>query len=251
VSKKIGIVLGLVVLVIAVVYGGKMISPQVKHDAMESESKQKMYMEGDTSHEMGGVPRMHQHAQPDEAKLVAEISKGGYVLFMRHERTELEKTADVEPTIYSDCSAQRDLSPTGVASAKELRVALKTIGIPVAKAFSSPYCRTMKTAEYAFGSTISTQKLSGRATNTDEFDMMKAGMFLKEFLSTIEPVSGKNIGIVGHWGNFNSAFGKHLHEGDMAVLQKKGSDYVYVGTIHPSTWSDVIHDAERMKMMMH
>jgi len=57
-----------------------------------------------------------------------------------------------------------------------------------------------------------------------------------------------NIAITGHWGTFMAATGIHLHEGDMAVFSKNGDELVYQGTIHPATWSDVIHDNERMMM---
>jgi phosphohistidine phosphatase SixA len=245
--KKAGFIAVFVMLVaFAGVVAWSKNSLKVHSPAMQHDTK----MDGEMHAQMAPGHHMHQHAQPDEAKLIEELKKGGYILFVRHERTELTRTHDVEPTDYKDCSMQRNLSESGIASAKELAVAIKIIGIPVAESYTSPFCRNVQTAEYAFGKSMVVQKLSGRAANTDSFDVEKAGAYLKEFLATLTPAQGQNIAVVGHWGNFSAAFGKHIHEGDMAVMKKDGTQFVYLGAIHPGTWSDVIHDAERAKMSM-
>jgi broad specificity phosphatase PhoE len=191
-----------------------------------------------------------QHADPAEAKLIDALKMGGYVLFMRHERTELDKTADDQPLNFADCASQRELSPAGVESAKEIGAAMKNIGITVSKVYASPYCRTVDTATYALGKPEVVMKLSGLAQSTDVFDMEKVGVYLKEFMSGLHPKKGENIGISAHFGNMKAAYGIHVHEGDMAVFQEVGGVLTHVGTIHPASWSDYVHDAERAKSAM-
>jgi len=200
-----------------------------------------------TGHDLmaAGSHHSHPHAEPKEAALVEKLKQGGYILFTRHERTELGKTLDDEPLNFDNCSTQRELSPAGRESAKENGEALRTIGIPVGASYASPFCRTYDTAVAMYGKTEKVTKLSGRATPTDTFDMMKAGEYLREFILAQTPIPGKNIAITAHYGTSFMLTGVHTHEGDVAVFKVENGKIVHQGTIHPSTWSDVIHDAVR------
>jgi len=190
----------------------------------------------------------HQHAHPDEAKLIRNLQKGGYILYARHERTELGKTFDAEPIQFENCATQRNLSEAGKASAQEIGEAIKILDIPISKSFTSPFCRSVDTAVGMFGSAEKVISLSGRASVDEALDLTKAGEYTNTFLQSLTVPTNSNVAITGHWGALMAATGVHLHEGDIAVFLKDGVNIVYKGTIHPATWSDVIHDNERMMM---
>lgn len=199
---------------------------------------------------MTGGHHSAQHAEPREAKLIEDIKAGGYILYARHERTELGKTLDGEPINFDDCSTQRNLSESGKYSAQENGMAIKMLGVPVASSYASPFCRTYDTAVALFGPTEKVVVLSGRETATDPFDMQKAGKLTQEFMHKVQIPEGRNIAITGHWGTINLATGIHLHEGDIAVFKREDGKLVHMGTIVASTWSDVIHDNVRMQGAM-
>lgn len=204
-------------------------------------------MSGMAMHQMDATSahHAHPHTAPAEAALVEKLKAGGYILFTRHDRTELDKTLDDEPLNFENCASQRELSPAGIASAKENGEALKIIGVPVGASYASPFCRTYDTAVAMYGKTEKVMKLSGRATPTDTFDMKKAGDYLGEFIFSLSPIPGKNIAITAHYGTSFMLTGVHTHEGDVAVFKVENGKLKHQGTIHPSTWSDVIHDAVR------
>ncbi len=192
----------------------------------------------------------HQHAEPKEAELIARIQTGGYILYVRHERTELSRTADEEPLHFADCSTQRNLSPAGRESAKEVADAMRLLQVPVSVSYSSPFCRSYDTAVLLFGETTRVTALAGRRVATDAFDMKIAGELTREFLLGLTIPKEQNIAVTGHWGTINAATGIHVHEGDMAVFSVEEGKLVHHGTIAPATWSDVIHDKERTRTMM-
>ncbi len=196
-------------------------------------------------HSPSGGHSGHAHANPEEAELINKIKSGGYVLFARHDYTQLDKTKDDTPLNFDNCSSQRQLSEAGRLNSKEVGQVIKNLGVKIDKAYSSPYCRTVETSQNMFGSAEKVQALSGVATPTDAFDFTKAGNLLKDFMKTVEPSSGSNVAVTAHWGNFKVAYGMHIGEGDIAVLQKDGEGYKALGVIHPGTWRDVTHDAVR------
>ncbi len=230
--------LGLILIVGGITYTLNMRSEHNAHTAMPEM----------THHTNSASHHIHQHANSKEAGLIEQLQRGGYILYARHERTELERTHDEEPLRFAECNTQRNLSLAGRASANEIGQAIKLLGIKISKSYTSPFCRTVETAMGMFGSAENIVPLSGRALHTDAFDMEKAGLLTKEFLLGLQPETGSNIAVTGHWGTFNAALGIPLHEGDIAVLTNSNGKLEYHGTIHPATWSDVIHDMERAKM---
>lgn len=88
-------------------------------------------------------------AQPDPA-LVHKLREGGYVLFMRHASTDFSQN-DSRMTSYEDCANQRNLTDKGRQQAREIGAHVKRLGIPIREVLASPFCRTMETAQLAFG----------------------------------------------------------------------------------------------------
>jgi phosphohistidine phosphatase SixA len=82
--------------------------------------------------------------------LVARLRQGDLVLLIRHASTEAG-LGDPPGHRLGDCSTQRNLSDAGRAEARRLGDWLRSEHIPIAKAYTSPWCRCRETAQLAFG----------------------------------------------------------------------------------------------------
>ena len=69
---------------------------------------------------------------PAPTELLPELRKGGYVLFIRHPKTNPDQ-ADTDPLNLENVKAQRHLSDDGRKQAKALGDAFRALKIPVEK----------------------------------------------------------------------------------------------------------------------
>jgi hypothetical protein len=84
--------------------------------------------------------------QMADKDLVAELQKGGYVIFLRHPATNADQ-ADTDPLNLDNVQAQRQLSEQGRTHAKDLGQAFRSLKIPVDKVISSKFNRAYETAK--------------------------------------------------------------------------------------------------------
>lgn len=80
----------------------------------------------------------------------ARLSEGGYLLMMRHARTE-PGVGDPPHFRVGDCATQRNLSSEGREQSRALGALLREAGIRIAVVRSSQWCRCRDTARLAFG----------------------------------------------------------------------------------------------------
>ncbi|RAI98308.1 histidine phosphatase superfamily protein (branch 1) [Paenibacillus pabuli] len=97
------------------------------------------------------ITPLHSYASPlSEDPLINDLRKGGYILYVRHGEATLGE--DQQDLSLTDCSTQRNLSARGMDQAKKYGEAIRKLHIPVNfPVESSPLCRTVQTAEAAFG----------------------------------------------------------------------------------------------------
>jgi len=169
------------------------------------------------------------HAPPRErtlpdARLLAELREGGYVIFFRHAATDLS-TPDAEEPDLRDCSTQRNLTPEGRRQAREIGEAFRRLDIPAGPVLASPYCRARQTALLAFG-----RVKTARALLPPDHDppgprrrpnLPPGG--LPRLLST-PPPPGKNAVLVGHESALREATGTSLPEGGAAVFDPRARE---------------------------
>jgi broad specificity phosphatase PhoE len=86
----------------------------------------------------------------DDDFLWKQLRAGGNVLLMRHASTQ-EGLGDPEGFRIGDCTTQRNLSPQGREESKRIGERLRREKVPIARVFSSPWCRCIDTAWLAFG----------------------------------------------------------------------------------------------------
>ncbi|MGD0031362.1 histidine phosphatase family protein [Paenibacillus illinoisensis] len=93
----------------------------------------------------------------DTSSLINELRTGGYILYVRHGEANVGE--DQPGFSLMDCSTQRNLSVRGKEQASKYGEAIRKLNIPVTLPVESgPLCRTVQTAEAAFGTQVVTVK---------------------------------------------------------------------------------------------
>jgi phosphohistidine phosphatase SixA len=178
--------------------------------------------------------------QSTPAELLPQLRKGGYVLFMRHPKTNTDQ-ADTDSLNLDNVKAQRQLSDEGRMQAKAIGEAFRALKIPVDNVVSSKFYRAQEAA-----------KLLGVGEVTTAVDVTEGGLVvsprenerrakaLRELLST-PPTEGKNVIIVSHKPNLQDAAGKDfgdVREGEVVVFQPLGEGkFKAVARVAAETWS--------------
>src|SRR5438477_8207845 len=83
---------------------------------------------------------------PAPAEILPELRKGGYVLFIRHPKTNPDQ-ADTDPLHLDNVKAQRQLSDQGRKQAKALREAFRALKLPIDQVISSKFYRAQEAAK--------------------------------------------------------------------------------------------------------
>jgi len=85
-----------------------------------------------------------------DARLWAQLRHGGNVILMRHASTG-PGLGDPPGFRLDDCATQRNLSDAGRQEALAVGERLRRERVPIAKVYTSPWCRCRETAQLAFG----------------------------------------------------------------------------------------------------
>ena len=133
------------------------------------------------------------------AALVAELRKGGYLLYFRHAATDMSQN-DSKSLGPTDCANQRNLSPKGREDARAIGPAFHDLGIPVGRVLASPMCRTEETARLIFGQSEPSTAVRGNV----EFPSSDPRRFEQLRTIFVSPVPiGTNVGIASHGNPFH------------------------------------------------
>lgn len=164
--------------------------------------------------------------------LLAELRKGGYVIYFRHTSTDFSRD-DSRSKSDDDCDNQRPLTEKGREEARQIGAALRDLNIPVGKVLASPRCRTVDTAMQAFGQADKVNEARGGPASPESTDRY-AG--LRMLLST--PVApGANLVIASHGNPFYATAGApYLAEGEAAVIRPLGKDFEIVARVRHDAW---------------
>ena len=85
-----------------------------------------------------------------EEGLWAELRRGGLVIFIRHAST-VPGLGDPPGFTLGKCETQRNLSEAGREEARRIGERLRLERVPIARVYTSPWCRCRETATLAFG----------------------------------------------------------------------------------------------------
>jgi hypothetical protein len=171
-------------------------------------------------------------AEPD-ARLLADLRQGGYVLFLRHTSTDFSQD-DSRMKSFEDCAAQRNLTDKGRAEARALGEHVKRLEIPIGEVHASPFCRTMETARLAFGKARATNDVRGGPLSADDPSRYHP---LRILLGT-KPAVGTNTVLSSHGNPFRAVAGPpYLAEGELAVVRPEGGEkFSVIARIRLTDW---------------
>jgi phosphohistidine phosphatase SixA len=176
------------------------------------------------------MPTWAQSAMRD---VLEDMKKGGYVVVIRHGRTnESADTKDASPLDLSNCSGQLMLNEVGTRQAQAIGEAFKKAEVPVGKVIASTYCRAMETGRLAFGKAEPSDALlleafvpapgtPAPAPWPQRVDMMKE-------LIAAEPAAGTNTILITHFPNVRAMLGVQIGFGDAAIVKPNGHGGVTV-----------------------
>lgn len=169
-------------------------------------------------------------------ELLAELRKGGYVIYFRHTSTDFSRD-DVKSRSDDDCDNQRPLTDMGREEARQIGAAFRELKIPASQILASPRCRTMETAMLAFGRAEKANEARGGLVR-DPDPQRYAG--LRQLLST-PPQPGTNRVIASHGNPFYATAGApYLAEGEAAVVRPLGNDFEIVARVKHDSWRALI-----------
>jgi phosphohistidine phosphatase SixA len=178
-------------------------------------------------------------AEPPEG-LLSDLKKGGYVLFIRHPRTNPDQ-ADTDPLHLDNVKAQRQLSDEGRQQAKELGAAFRALKIPVERLISSKFQRAQEAAKLLdVGEVTVSLDVSEGGLVVSTRENQRRAKALRNLLGT-PPAKGKNLVILSHRPNLQDAAGKEfgdVDEAEMVVFRPLGDGtFTAVARVPAQSWS--------------
>ena len=174
------------------------------------------------------------------ADLLPELKKGGYVLFVRHPRTNPDQ-ADTDPLNLDNIKAQRQLSDDGRKQARALGECFRALGIPVEKVISSKFNRAQEAAKLlAVGEVTTSVDVSEGGLVVSTRENQRRATALRQLLST-PPAKGKNLVVISHKPNLQDAAGKEfgdLDESETVVFRPLGDGkFKAIARVGSEAWS--------------
>lgn len=177
-------------------------------------------------------------------KLLDEVRRGGFVLYMRHGNTDNSR-ADAVPKIdLNDCATQRVLSDEGRQVAARVGQYLREARIPVGEVIHSPMCRARDSAQLAFpqaGDKLRPEPGLTYSSNLTTEEKQPVLVKTRELVS-IPVAAGTNRVLVAHAPNLADLMGYFVKpEATVVVLRPLGEGrFDYLASIHPAMWPKLL-----------
>lgn len=169
--------------------------------------------------------------------LVTALQHGGYVILLRHADTDTSRK-DKEAIDLADCDTQRILTPKGRINARTIGQSIDQLSIPIGEVIASPLCRTMWTAELAFGRAEANPALREPKPKSAE-NAKKSAAVLEPLLSAM-PKTGMNTVVVTHGFNVQAVTGFLPAEGEAVIVKPESNGtFTIVGRLLSSQWSSL------------
>jgi phosphohistidine phosphatase SixA len=177
-------------------------------------------------------------AVADDKDLAHALRAGGLVIAVRHGATFPDQ-ADTDPLHPDNIAAQRQLNDNGKALAKSFGDALRDIGAPIGKVYTSLLNRAYETAVIAgFTDIERTADLTegGLVVSPNE-NNRRAEAFRK--LLGVAPKSGTDTLIITHKPNIVDALGKDwfdVKEGEASIFRPENGGYKVIARVQMDEW---------------
>lgn len=188
-----------------------------------------------------------QTPRPELAALAIELQRGGHVIVMRHGATHANQ-ADLAPLQPEGPGAQRQLNDKGRDSAKAFGAALKAIGVPVGKTWTSRFNRAFETAILAgLSDAEKTTDITEGGLVVPPIENARRAAALKKLIET-PPAVGTTVIVVTHKPNIMDAMGKdwfEVREGEASIFRPEQGGTVLVARVLIEEWPMIASAAVR------
>ena len=167
-------------------------------------------------------------ASGEPAMGVAELSKPGRVLLLRH--ADAPGNGDPPGFRIGDCATQRNLGDNGRAQARRIGERLRAAGIASARVWSSQWCRCLDTARLlGLGAVQELPALNSFFDRPQDRDRHLAQ--LRAFLANV-PLDGAPVVLVTHQEMVTAQSGAWVDSGGGALFaREEGGRLRYLGPV--------------------
>jgi phosphohistidine phosphatase SixA len=177
-------------------------------------------------------------AHADDTDIARAMRVGDLVIVVRHGATFPDQ-ADTDPLNFDDIAAQRNLNEKGKALAKAFGDALRQVGVPVGKVYTSKYNRAYETAVIAGFQDIekTTDLTEGGLVVSPNENNRRAEAFRKLLASA--PKAHTNTILITHQPNIVAALGKDwfdVKEGKASIFRPADGSYKLVTRVQMDEW---------------
>lgn len=178
---------------------------------------------------------------PATTGTLKQLQDGGFVLYLRHGKTDNTRGDRVPGVDLNDCTTQRPLTEEGRQMAIRVGEAIRKARIPLGEIRVSPLCRAKESAAAAFPKQpgMIDNKLMYTANLTDA---EKAPIIAntRQMLST-PVIAGSNRLLLAHAPNLMDLIGYFPKEGTLVIfLPKNNGNFEYIASIPPALWADLL-----------
>jgi hypothetical protein len=177
---------------------------------------------------------------PKGKALLAELKKGGYIIYFRHFETG-QDYADQVTADVANCWTQRRINTQGFRDAQRIGKFIYDQKIAVSRVVASPFCRAWQSADLAFGrhERVEALKILPSKDYTPEQNaVMKNGVM--PFFA-MAPAAGTNVVVMAHDDNLTAAGGPLLDiQGEAAIIRPDGKGgFEVIARLKPDQWSQL------------
>ena len=177
-------------------------------------------------------------AAADDKDVASALRAGGLVIVVRHGATFPDQ-ADTDPYHPDNIAAQRNLNDKGKALAKAFGDALRQIGVPIGKVYTSLFNRAYETAVLAgFGDIEKTADLTEGGLVVSPNENNRRADALRKMLGTA-PRAGTDTIIITHKPNIVDALGKDwfdVKEGEASIFRPENGRYQLIARVQMDEW---------------
>ncbi|MBE0508749.1 MAG: histidine phosphatase family protein [Marinospirillum sp.] len=174
-------------------------------------------------------------------ELLEQVRQGGYVLYIRHGKTD-SSIPDQVPVDLDNCASQRPLTEAGYQQMVSVGENIRALGLPVGEIFVSPFCRTRASADAAFGENtwqLENLLMYTAAMTRAEKDPVVARTRALVSLPVLTP--GKNRVLLAHGPNLAEIMSYFPPEGTLVIIKPMGdAGFEYQASIRPENWVDLL-----------
>ena len=174
-------------------------------------------------------------------EIAQALRAGGLVVVVRHGATFPDQ-ADTDPLNFENVAAQRNLNDKGKTLARAFGDALRQVGIPVGKVYTSKYNRAYETAVIAgFKDIEKTADITegGLVVSPNE-NNRRIDAFHKMIGTAPKP--GTNTILITHKPNIVDALGKDwfdVKEGEASIFRPENGSYKLLARVQMDEWSRI------------